>query len=50
MTDKRDEDSASKSGHADSEEPGIKSGAGYGDHAEEIQKSDTGATGEEKSA
>lgn len=50
MTDKRHEDSAGKSGHPGNEEPGTKSGAGYGDHAEELQKSDTPAEGEEKSA
>lgn len=50
MTDKRDEGSAGKGGHPGSEEPGVKSGAGYGDHAEELQKSDRPADGDEKSA
>ena len=49
MTDKRDEDSAGKQGGG-GPVPEPKSGAGYGNDAEELQKSETPAEGEEKSA
>lgn len=51
MTDKRDEGLATKSGRPGSEpmeDP--KSGAGYGDHAPDLEKGDDQGGGEEKSA
>ena len=50
MSDKRDEDSAGKQGQPGTEQTEPKSGAGYGDHAEELQKSDEQGGGEAKSA
>lgn len=40
MTDERNEDSAGKQGQPGSEPATPKSGAGYGDHAPELQKRD----------
>ena len=48
MTDKRDEDTAGKSGNPGSEPTDPKSGAGYGDHAGEQQKSESEGSGDEK--
>ena len=49
MTDKRDEDQAGKQDTGDMM-PEPKSGAGYGNDAEELQKSSESQGGEEKSA
>lgn len=48
MTDKRDEDSAGKSGNPGSEPVSDKSGAGYGDHAGERQKGENQDSGDQK--